>query len=165
VTDRLTDLYNHGYLHQRLDEELERAARFGHQLSVIMLDIDDFKQFNDRYGHPKGDMVLRAVSTIVTQNLREIDVAARYGGEEFVLVLPETDLAGAAAVAERIRVSMAEYPHLSIPGDNETVTQTVSLGVATYPQHATTTARLIEAADIAMYEAKRRGKNQVSIAR
>ena len=164
VTDRLTELYNHGYLHQRLDEELERAARFGHQLSVIMLDIDDFKAFNDRYGHPKGDTVLRAVSTIVRQNLREIDVAARYGGEEFVIVLPETDLAGAAAVAERIRVSMAEYPHLSVPG-NGSISQTVSLGVATYPQNATSTARLIEAADGAMYEAKRRGKNQVCIAR
>jgi diguanylate cyclase (GGDEF)-like protein len=163
VTDRLTDLYNHGYLHQRLDEELERAARFGHQLSVIMLDIDDFKQFNDRYGHPKGDSVLRAVSSIVRQNLREIDVAARYGGEEFVLVLPETDLAGAAAVAERIRASMEAHPQVAAQG-GDPVGQTVSLGVATYPHHATTTARLIEAADMAMYEAKRRGKNQVSIA-
>jgi diguanylate cyclase (GGDEF)-like protein len=164
VTDRLTDLYNHGYLHQRLEEELERAARFGHHLSVIMLDIDDFKQFNDRYGHPKGDMVLRAVSAIVKQNLREIDVAARYGGEEFVIVLPETDVAGAAAVAERIRVSMAEFSHLPVNADVR-VAQTVSLGVASYPQHATTTARLIEAADSAMYEAKRRGKNQVCVAR
>jgi diguanylate cyclase (GGDEF)-like protein len=164
VTDRLTDLYNHGYLHQRLDEELERAARFGRHLAVVMLDIDGFKQFNDRYGHPKGDAVLRAVSGIIMQNLREIDVAARYGGEEFVLVLPETDLAGAAAVAERIRASMAEYQHLPVPGEGP-VTQTVSLGVAVYPQHATTTARLVEAADIAMYDAKRRGKNQVCIAR
>jgi len=162
VTDRLTDLYNHGYLHQRLDEELERAARFGHHLSVIMLDIDDFKQFNDRYGHPKGDSVLRAVSTIVRQNLREIDVAARYGGEEFVIVLPETDVVGAVAVAERIRTSMAAYQHIVGPG-MEPMVQTISVGVATYPQHATTTARLIEAADIAMYDAKRRGKNTVSV--
>ena len=164
VTDRLTDLYNHGYLHQRLDEELERAARFGHKLSLIMLDIDDFKQFNDRYGHPRGDTVLRAVSSIIRQNLREIDVAARYGGEEFVVVLPETDLAGAVSVAERIRASMAEYPHLAETGE-EPITQTLSLGVASYPQHASTTAHLIEAADNAMYDAKRRGKNQVCVAR
>ncbi len=164
VTDRLTDLYNHGYLHQRLDEELERASRFGHALAVIMLDIDDFKQFNDRHGHPRGDAVLRAVSTIVKQNLREIDVAARYGGEEFVLVLPETDSAGAMAVAERIRAGMAEYTQLAVPGEGPVV-QTVSLGVASFPQHATTTARLIEAADQAMYEAKRLGKNRVCVAR
>jgi diguanylate cyclase (GGDEF)-like protein len=78
---------------------MERCVRFEHEMSLIMLDIDDFKQFNDRYGHPKGDTVLKAVSGIIKQNLREIDVAARYGGEEFVIMLPETDIAGAAAVA------------------------------------------------------------------
>ncbi|MDY0341057.1 MAG: sensor domain-containing diguanylate cyclase [Coriobacteriia bacterium] len=160
VTDRLTELYNHGYLHSRLDEEIERAMRFGHRLSVIMLDIDDFKQFNDQYGHPKGDTVLRAVSSIVRQNLREIDVAARYGGEEFVVVLPETDVAGALAVAERIRVSAEAFPHIT--GDHgERTTQTISLGVATYPVHASDGASLIEAADQAMYWAKRSGKNRV----
>ena len=164
VTDRLTDLYNHGYLHQRLEQELERSARFGHQVSLVMLDIDDFKKFNDRYGHPKGDRVLAAVSGIIRQNLREIDVAARYGGEEFVIVLPETDTVGAMSVAERIRVSMAEFPHVAIDGDEPTQ-QTVSLGVATYPIHATTAAALIERADQAMYEAKRAGKNRVIVAR
>ncbi len=160
VTDRLTELYNHGYLHSRLDEEIERAMRFGHRLSVIMLDIDDFKKFNDRYGHPKGDTVLRAVSSIIKQNLREIDVAARYGGEEFVVVLPETDVAGALAVAERIRVSAESFPHI-IDDSGEHVTQTVSLGIATYPVHAADGASLIEAADQAMYWAKRSGKNRV----
>ncbi|MRS12888.1 MAG: sensor domain-containing diguanylate cyclase [Actinobacteria bacterium] len=163
VTDRLTDLYNHGYLHQRLDEEMERCQRFEHEMSLIMLDIDDFKKFNDRYGHPKGDTVLKAVSIIIKQNLREIDVAARYGGEEFVIMLPETDVAGAAAVAERIRSSMAQYPH--VVGDNvEKVVQTVSLGVANYPGNANTAAALVEAADQAMYRAKRAGKNQVVVA-
>ncbi len=163
VTDRLTDLYNHGYLHQRLDEEMERCMRFEHEMSLIMLDIDDFKKFNDRYGHPKGDTVLKAVSAIIKQNLREIDVAARYGGEEFVLMLPETDIAGAAAVAERIRLSMAQYPHIT--GDEgERVMQTVSLGVANYPTHAGSAAALVEAADQAMYRAKRAGKNQVVVA-
>jgi diguanylate cyclase (GGDEF)-like protein len=164
VTDRLTELYNHGYLHQRLDEELERSVRFGHRLAVIMLDIDGFKQFNDRYGHPKGDEVLKTVSSIITQNLREIDVAARYGGEEFVIVLPETDAAGALAVAERVRVSMERHPHITDGGD-EAVSLTVSLGVAAYPTHASSVSGLIEAADQAMYDAKRAGKNQVALAR
>jgi len=163
VTDRLTELYNHGYLHQRLDQELERAARFGHALSLIMLDIDDFKRFNDQFGHPSGDTVLRAVSAIIRQNLREIDVAARYGGEEFVIVLPETDAEGALAVAERVLRSAADYPHVPHAGA-EPVAQTVSIGVATYPTHAVASVDLIEVADRAMYEAKRRGKNQVVVA-
>lgn len=163
ITDRLTELYNHGYLHQRLEEELERAARFRRRLSVIMLDIDDFKQFNDRYGHPKGDLVLRALSGVIRDNLREIDVAARYGGEEFVVVLPETDVAGALLVAERIRKSMAAIRQVGVDGDEPTA-QTVSLGVAAYPTHGMTAAHLIEAADKAMYQAKRLGKNQVMVA-
>jgi diguanylate cyclase (GGDEF)-like protein len=129
---------------------------------VIMLDIDDFKQYNDRYGHPRGDKVLQAVSTIIRQNLREIDVAARYGGEEFILVLPETDVEGALAVAERIRKSMSEFEFFTTDEDSSGP-QTVSLGVSTYPVHATTAARLVETADRAMYQAKRLGKNQVAI--
>ncbi len=162
ITDRLTELYNHGYFQQRLEIELGRAARFGHRLSVIMLDIDNFKQYNDRYGHPRGDKVLQAVSTIIRQNLREIDVAARYGGEEFILVLPETDVDGALAVAERIRKSMSEYEFWT-PEETPAAPQTVSLGVATYPVHATTPAKLVETADKAMYQAKRLGKNQVAV--
>lgn len=164
VTDRLTELYNHGYLLQRLDEELGRAARFGHRLSVIMMDIDDFKQFNDTYGHPRGDQVLKVVSGIIRQNLREIDVAARYGGEEFVLVLPETDAEGAVRVAERIRQSMESY-EIEVDHTGARDRRTVSLGVATYPLHGQTVARLIDAADRAMYEAKRQGKNKVVVAR
>ncbi|MCE5204410.1 MAG: sensor domain-containing diguanylate cyclase [Actinomycetia bacterium] len=163
VTDRLTELYNHGYFQQRLEEELGRAARFGHSLALIMLDLDDFKLFNDRFGHPKGDKVLQAISSIITQNLREIDVAARYGGEEFIIVLPETDVEGARAVAERIRASMQEYPFIVGEG-LDPVTQTVSLGVAAYPVHGLNAARLVESADNAMYQAKRCGKNRVMIA-
>jgi diguanylate cyclase (GGDEF)-like protein len=163
VTDRLTDLYNHGYLLQRLDEEVGRAARFGHVLSLVMIDIDNFKDFNDTYGHPKGDVVLRAVSDTLRNNLREIDFAARYGGEEFVVVLPETDTAGAEAVAERIRADVAA---LSFAGSNtdRDVHKTISLGVATYPTHALTGAALIVAADQAMYQVKRGGKNAVRVA-
>lgn len=164
VTDRLTDLYNHGYLLQRLEEELGRAARFGHRMSIIMMDIDDFKQFNDTHGHPRGDQVLKAVSGVIRQNLREIDVAARYGGEEFVLVLPETDTEGAVRVAERIRETMEAY-EIEVDHTGVRDRRTVSLGVATYPLHGQTVARLIDAADRAMYDAKRRGKNMVVAAR
>ena len=164
VTDRLTELYNHGYFQQRLEEELGRASRFGHTLSLIMLDIDDFKNFNDTYGHPRGDRVLQAVSQVIRDNLREMDVAARYGGEEFVVVLPETDAEGAAAVAERIRASVAVFGFVGLDTEGP-ISKTVSVGVATYPDHATTQSALIETADSAMYDAKRDGKNKVSVAR
>jgi diguanylate cyclase (GGDEF)-like protein len=163
VTDRLTELYNHGYFQQRLDEEFHRSARFGHKMSLIMLDIDDFKAFNDTYGHPRGDDVLKAVSEIIRANLRDMDIAARYGGEEFVVVLPETDTPGALAVADRIRTDVAAQNFT--PSDHTLVSRTVSVGVATFPQHASSALRLLEAADSAMYAAKRAGKNRVEAAR
>lgn len=159
VTDRLTELYNYGYFQQRLEEEFKRSQRFGHVMSLIMLDIDDFKQFNDTHGHPKGDTVLKAVSTVVRAELREMDIAARYGGEEFVIVLPETELDGALAVAERIRVSV-EAIRLGDLGESTDIA-TVSVGVSSYPEHAASALRLLESADAAMYRAKRAGKNRV----
>ena len=159
VTDRLTDLYNHGHMKQRLDEEFKRAARFGHSLSLIMLDIDDFKSFNDTFGHPRGDILLKAVSGVIRTSLRTMDIAARYGGEEFVVVLPETDTQGALAVAERIRADV-EAIRLDGP-DSELAMKTVSVGVATFPDHAVSSLRLLESADAAMYRAKRAGKNRV----
>lgn len=163
VTDRLTELYNHGYFHQRLEEEIRRAERFGHTLALIMLDIDDFKVFNDTYGHPRGDRVLQTVSEVIRSNLREMDVAARYGGEEFVVVLPETESAGACAVAERIREGVEAAEFIGAEGIPP-VRKTISVGVAAYPEHASTAGRLIEAADRAMYVAKREGKNGVRVA-
>jgi len=162
VTDRLTDLYNHGYFQQRLDEEFKRSARFGHTMSLIMLDIDDFKAFNDTFGHVRGDGLLRAVSSVIRENLRTMDVAARYGGEEFVVVLPETDIAGALSVAERIRAGV-EQLHAETP-QNAPTTKTVSVGVASFPEHAASALRLLESADAAMYRAKRAGKNRVASA-
>jgi len=163
VTDRLTELYNHGYFQQRLEEELRRAERFGHRLSLIMLDIDNFKDFNDAYGHPKGDRVLKTVAMIMKENMRDMDIAARYGGEEFCAVLPETDLAGAAVVAERIRRQVERQLFV---GDKElpSVRKTVSLGVATFPDNASTQSQFIEKADQALYRAKHAGKNQVGLA-
>lgn len=162
VTDRLTELYNHGYFQQRLDEEFKRSQRFGHVMSLIMLDIDDFKQFNDTHGHPKGDTILKAVSTVIREQLREMDIAARYGGEEFVIVLPETELEGALAVAERVRAGVAA---IRVPDlvENNAVT-TVSVGVSSFPMHAESSLRLLESADAAMYRAKRSGKNRVESA-
>jgi len=159
VTDRLTDLYNHGYFKQRLDEEFKRAARFGHRMSLIMFDLDDFKAYNDTFGHPRGDALLKAVSNVIQSNLRTMDVAARYGGEEFVVVLPETDTAGAMAVGERIREGV-EAIQLDGP-ESAPVLKTISVGVATFPHHAASSLRLLESADAAMYRAKRAGKNRV----
>lgn len=161
VTDRLTELYNHGYFQQRLEEEFKRSARFGHRMSLIMLDIDDFKEFNDTFGHPQGDRVLKAVSAIIRGNLRDMDVAARYGGEEFVVLLPETELDGAMAVAERIRLGVETY---RLEGPGTARVGTVSVGVASFPEHAETAPRMLESADNAMYSAKRAGKNRVESA-
>lgn len=159
VTDRLTELYNHGHFKQRLDEEFKRAARFGHSLSLIMIDLDDFKAFNDTFGHPRGDMLLYSVARAIGANLRGADVAARYGGEEFVVLLPETDPEGAFAVAERIRADVEE---LRFEGpESAPVLKTISAGVAAFPNHAASALRLLESADAAMYRAKRGGKNRV----
>lgn len=162
VTDRLTELFNHGYLTKRLEQELGRAERFGHPLSVIMLDVDDFKVFNDRYGHLVGDDVLRAVSSLIRENLREMDVAARYGGEEFVVLVPETGSEGARAVAERIRQGVATHVFLRDDAGVDVHT-TVSIGVATFPACGRTVESLLSAADGAMYVAKRAGKDRVIV--
>lgn len=163
VTDRLTELYNHGYFQQRLEEEVGRASRFEHELSLIMLDVDDFKDFNDSYGHPNGDRVLRTVSNVIRDNLREMDVAARYGGEEFVIVLPETGTEGARQVGDRIRARVAEFPFVG-GEDLPPVHKSISVGVATFPVHADSQGGLIESADQAMFHAKRQGKNRVATA-
>lgn len=159
VTDRLTELYNHGYFQQRLGEELDRAQRFGHKLSLIMMDIDHFKEFNDTFGHPKGDIVLKKVADILRSNIRDIDTPARYGGEEFIAILPETDKQGALIVAERIRQVISKTNYEVAPGKR--VKKTASFGVATFPSDADTQPHLIERADQALYQAKRTGRNAV----
>ena len=162
VTDRLTELYNHGYFQQRMEEEFKRSQRFGHVLSLIMLDIDDFKKFNDTHGHPKGDTILKAVSAVIREQLREMDIAARYGGEEFVIVLPETELEGALAVAERVRAGVAAIRDPDVARARSVAT--VSVGVSAFPVHAASALRLLESADAAMYRAKRSGKDRVETA-
>lgn len=160
VTDPLTGLSNRRVFQERLGDELRRARRYNHPLSVIMADIDHFKHYNDTHGHLAGDEVLQALAGLLRANVRDTDLVARYGGEEFVVLLPETSREGALAVAEKIRAAVAAhaFPHRETqPGG----CLTISLGVATFPEDLKEPAALIRHADKALYRAKALGRNQV----
>jgi diguanylate cyclase (GGDEF)-like protein len=160
VTDELTGLSNQRRFRELIAKEDERARRFGHDLSLIMLDIDDFKQVNDTHGHLQGDEVLRMVGRVLDEVSRGVDEPARYGGEEFAVALPETGLAGAVELAERIRSRIESE---GVPGVDGAASLhvTASIGAATMPVSADGAQSLIAAADMALYEAKRAGKNRV----
>jgi len=160
ITDELTDLYNYRYLQQRLDEEIERAKRFHKDFSLLMIDADDFKRFNDTQGHIAGDVALADLGRVVRSVVREVDVVCRYGGEEFSVMLPETDAAGAYVAAEKIREAIANYQFADADGARNACL-TVSLGLATFPTHAPDKESLLRAADDALYQAKGTGKNRV----
>jgi diguanylate cyclase (GGDEF)-like protein len=155
--DALTQLANHGHFWATLEVEVERARRYGHALSVAILDVDHFKRFNDRFGHRAGDGVLAAMGTLLRERTRACDVAARYGGEEFAVILPETPIAGALTFAEKIRacVASAVVPPSS-QGDI-----TVSIGLATLPDDSLDAAKLVETADARLYAAKNAGRNRI----
>jgi diguanylate cyclase (GGDEF)-like protein/excisionase family DNA binding protein len=155
ITDGLTGLYNHRYLHERLEEELRRARRRKSALGLLFVDCDHFKVYNDRYGHKAGDAALSRIARIIETCCRRVDLAARYGGEEFVLVLVDTDITGALAVAERLR---AEVEAASALGGQP---PTVSIGVAGFPEDASARDELLDKADWAMYVAKEAGRNRV----
>lgn len=158
MIDFLTDTYNHRYFSARLEEEFNRAIRYNLSLSCILLDIDDFKWVNDTYGHRRGDTILREVASVIKGAIRKTDFLARYGGEEFVILLPQTDLAGAFQEGERIREGVRSH---SYGETNQTKRITLSLGVATFPGRTITTVDdLIRAADSALYQAKRLGKDR-----
>jgi diguanylate cyclase (GGDEF)-like protein len=160
VTDGLTGLYNHRHFHERLSLEVERSARNGLPLSLLMVDVDHFKHYNDHHGHPAGDEVLRQVARLLSEGRRANDVVARYGGEEFGVILVDTAKFTAAKIAERLRerVATSGVPHASEqPGG----ALAISLGVATFPEDATTAEALVRAADDALYAAKRAGRNRV----
>ena len=160
VTDEMTRLYNHRYFQLRLDEEIQRADRYGSKVSLIMLDVDHFKGFNDTYGHPEGDRALKAVSRILEKNVREIDICSRYGGEEFVIICPEKTGEGAMIPAERIREATAEFD-FRIKGNRIPIT--VSIGVACYPEQAQNQNDLISKADCALYYSKNNGRNRSTL--
>jgi diguanylate cyclase (GGDEF)-like protein len=161
VTDELTGLSNRRRFQETIAAEVERSKRFGQNLGLVMLDIDDFKAVNDTYGHQQGDMVLREVAKVLRASSREIDEPARYGGEELVVVLPGTDLEGAYNLAERMREGI-EALRLPIVGDEdaEPLRVTASFGAAALPACADTVRGLVAAADEALYQAKRGGKNR-----
>ena len=159
ITDRLTELYNHDFFYTRLDEEFNRAARYEIPLSLIMMDLDDFKKINDTYGHRTGDRVLKEVANIIKKLVRKADIVARYGGEEFAIILPQTNLKGAEEDAERIRAAILNHTYTGLIKENTTI----SLGVASYPSANAiiNSGDLVNLADTALYEAKRAGKNRV----
>ena len=162
TTDPVTGLPNHRSLKERLDEEVSRARRHGRSLTVLMLDLDRFKAFNDTLGHAVGDAALRAIAAVLRSATRRGDVVARYGGEEFVVLLPETGAQDGAAIAERIRLSIAHCE--CVEGSLLPQQITVSIGVATFPDHAQERDALLQAADLTMYMAKHLGRNQVCTA-
>jgi len=161
--DPLTKLYNRRALRSQLAEELHRADRYKHALSVFMLDIDYFKPINDTLGHQVGDKILSDLGGMLQSSVRITDYASRYGGEEFVVLLPETSLTKATELAERLRIEIAE--HTIAIGHNKEHKITVSIGVSTYPEHGTSGEDLLNAADSAMYTAKASGRNCVRIAK
>jgi diguanylate cyclase (GGDEF)-like protein len=158
ATDSLTGLANRWSFDEELALEWRRANRIGDSLSLVLLDLDDFKQVNDTYGHPAGDAVLRAVGELLLGGVRQIDLAARYGGEEFVVLAPESDLKGAVQLAKRLRTTLNKKS-IVLP-DGRRLKVTASFGVATKDELASA-EDLIVAADEALYEAKRAGKDRV----
>jgi diguanylate cyclase (GGDEF)-like protein/PAS domain S-box-containing protein len=155
ITDGLTGLLNHRAFQEKLAEEHHRATRYDEPLSLLLLDVDHFKQYNDAYGHPAGDDVLRGVARMLETSIRATDTAARYGGEEFVVVLPQTDAYGAGVIAERVRAAIADGPWSLRP-------VTVSIGICTLSLDTPTPANMITESDIALYRAKKDGRNRVT---
>lgn len=156
--DSLTGLYSRAFFVSTLEREIPRAARTGRPFAMLMFDLDGLKAANDRFGHESGDRLLQAVADVLRGDIRVTDVPARYAGDEFVLFLPETDLAGAVRVAEKVRVDISR---LALPYDGSLIRTSASIGLVTYPNDGRTWAELIRRADLAMYEAKRRGRDQI----
>ena len=155
ITDGLTGVYNHRHLHERLAEEVESAAERGAELTLLFLDLDHFKEFNDRHGHSAGDTALRGVAQIIESSIRHVDLAARYGGEEFAVILVDTDAAAGRRIAERIRRRVAGDSHAGAGR------LSISIGMATFPADADSAEAVLQRADAAMYEAKRLGRDRV----
>lgn len=160
-TDPLTGLYNRGHFDDRLRQMVAETARFGGESSLVMFDIDHFKQVNDTHGHQAGDAVLKAIARLLTDRVRNVDTCARYGGEELVLLLPRTELDGAMELANRLRLAVME---LTVRWTGGSTRVTVSGGVASFPRTSRSVEALIAAADAALYRAKYAGRNRVEAA-
>ena len=159
ITDDLTQVYNFRFLKTALRREIRRATRFGQEMSLIMLDVDNLKAYNDKHGHLRGSFLLKGMAQLLSRNLRSFDLIAKYGGDEFTLILPQTTREGALVVAERMRsaVETTEFP-LAPRG-----AITVSLGVSTFPNDASDSLGLIRVADLALYRAKQSGRNRTEL--
>jgi len=158
IRDGLTDLYNHTHFRNMLAQEIARARRYRHPLSLFMIDIDDFKLYNDTFGHLAGDWALQDLATILRESCRQTDLLARYGGEEFAIILPETPASGAMVVAERLRRAVETESQERIRFRRPL---TVSIGVAVYPWDGDSPQALLSQADERLYKAKAAGKNRV----
>jgi len=159
--DGLTDLYNHRYFQDRLAEEFSRARRYDFPMSLIMLDIDHFKQINDNYGHQAGDEILQYLGKLFQQQLSPQAIACRYGGEEFAIVLPGIDLPTAKQYAEKLRLTFKQYRHKT---EKAEIQSTISIGLAYMPKHGNTGHGLLTAADNALYKSKYGGRNCITVA-
>lgn len=157
--DDLTGLHNRRYFFERFEREVERAKRYDRIVSLIMIDIDHFKGYNDTYGHIAGDGALKQVSDVLAENVRKVDIVARYGGEEFVVVLPETDKESAVYVAEKLRQCVEELEFVS--NQEKPGKLTVTIGISSYPLDASDSLELLERSDKALYYGKAQGRNMV----
>ena len=155
LRDGLTGLYDRSTFLSKLRDEIRRYERYGNEVSLIMLDIDDFKQINDKYGHQRGDWALLKLSRILQSQIRDVDIGARYGGEEFAIILPQTRDDEAVSLAERVR------QHVEEECAND-LKMTISLGVATCPKDAQTAHDLVQQTDKALYQSKTKGKNRIT---
>jgi diguanylate cyclase (GGDEF)-like protein len=159
ITDDLTQVHNYRFLKSALRREIKRAGRFRQKLSILMVDVDNLKAYNDRHGHLRGSYLLKQIAARFVSQVRSFDLIAKYGGDEFTIILPQTEIDGALVVAERMRQSVEQHDFpLAAAG-----TITVSLGVATFPDHADDAHSLIMASDRALYEAKRLGRNRTLV--
>jgi diguanylate cyclase (GGDEF)-like protein len=160
ITDGLTGLYNHRYFQEILEDEIARSKRYNLYASLIFLDVDGFKKFNDMYGHQEGDNILKLVANSISKSIRQVDCAARYGGEEFAVIMPENNADSAFIVAERIRKNVIKDSKAFFKSKTKRIT--VSLGVASYPDDSSDKDDLIRKSDNALYYCKRHGKNCTS---
>ena len=164
MTDAVSGLSNRHAFEETLNAEVERATRFGHHLSLIIFDLDSFKDYNDEWGHPAGDVRLKATADLIRKNLRKYDMGARYGGDEFAIILPNTDQNSALDFAKRLHLAAQASTSETVIEGKGVAGYTISLGIASFPKDGNTPAILLVSADHASLRAKRLGKNQIFLA-